>query len=94
VPAFERGQEPGVDRIEAEVIKLIATHMRFDPGDLSLASRLEDLGVESLDLADLIDQLETRFGRPIPSLYSEDAYVGAIGDIVQRVRDVLGEFKA
>ncbi len=78
-------------QLDAEIIAVIAAHMTFESADLTSASRLDDLGIESIDLVDLLFLLEERFGREFPEFSREGVYLGTIGDIATVVSLALGD---
>lgn len=54
------------DAIEREVIEIIARKKKLDPSTLSAATTFEDLGLDSLDAADLIFTVEDTFKIVVP----------------------------
>jgi acyl carrier protein len=52
--------------IERQVIALIARKKKLDPARISSASTFEELGLDSLDAADLIFTIEDTFNIVVP----------------------------
>jgi acyl carrier protein len=52
--------------IERQVIALIARKKKLDPARISSASTFEELGLDSLDAADLIFTIEDTFSIVVP----------------------------
>ncbi|MBI3403115.1 MAG: acyl carrier protein [Acidobacteria bacterium] len=52
--------------IERQVIELIARKKKLDPARISSASTFEELGLDSLDAADLIFTIEDTFKIVVP----------------------------
>ncbi len=57
--------ELNLNNIESEVILAISKKLRLDPGLIRVDSKLADLKLDSLDLAELLFALEDRFKRTI-----------------------------
>ena len=78
-----------------DVSKIIAQHCAADPASLTRDSRLDDLNIESLDLVEIIFEIEERFGIEVP----QNASAGSdsrlefvtVGEIVDGVTDILGQ---
>jgi acyl carrier protein len=72
------------DSIEQQIIDIVATKKKLDPSSISAASRLDELGLDSLDAADLLFTVEDTFGIVVP----DDAATSmkSIGDIIAGVR--------
>ena len=54
------------DSIESQVIAIIAKKRKLDPAVVTLDSTFEQLGVDSLDAADLLFSFEDTFGVVVP----------------------------
>jgi acyl carrier protein len=50
------------DQIEAQLIEIIARKKKLDPSVITLDSTFEELGMDSLDAADLLFTVEDAFG--------------------------------
>lgn len=68
------------DEVALKVRELLAETLHRDVGEIGLDSRLEDLGVASIDLITLVFELEDAFGR---TLEDEDiAGLTTVGSVV------------
>ena len=76
--------------LEQQVIGIIASAKNRDPADITVATPMEELGLDSLDGMSIIFDLENAFGIEVP----EDAAQRAetVGELVDGVR-VLVEAK-
>lgn len=72
------------DSIEQEIIAIIAHKKKMDPSAVSMASQLDELGLDSLDAADLIFTVEDTFGVVVPDEAATS--MKSVGDIVVGVR--------
>ncbi|MBQ1497038.1 MAG: acyl carrier protein [Sphingomonas sp.] len=70
--------------IEADVISLVRDAARVGDVPIDLDTSLEQLGIESLDMVELLFAIEDRFGIDVP--YNANA-VGESG--LAKVRDVV-----
>ena len=70
--------------IERQIIGLIARKKKLDPARISLASTFEELGLDSLDAADLIFTIEDTFKIVVP----DEAAVSmkSVGQVVAGVQ--------
>lgn len=64
------------DTIGERVVEVVARYQKVSPGDISLGTTFDELGMTSLDALGLIAELEEEFKTDIPN---EDAF---------RIRDV------
>ncbi|RVP08801.1 acyl carrier protein [Sinorhizobium meliloti] len=89
-----------VDQLESEVIAIIKNRVELESGDggtaalivsdLTLATELTSLGVDSLGLADIIWDLEQTYGIRIEMNTAEAwADLQNVGDIVAAIRGLL-----
>jgi len=65
------------------VFDVIAREQKCSPEDLSLETRLEDLGIDSLRAITIVYQLEERFEIEIPNELIET--IVTVGDIVTNI---------
>ena len=63
-------QEGKLEGLQSEVIATIARAVPMDPGKISRDSTFEQLGVDSLDVVNIIFELEHTFGIKIPDEFS------------------------
>lgn len=68
------------DVVQAEIYELIRKYSVADDLDLSDASEVETLGVDSIDLMEIVFRLEEKFGSEIDDTGMETVKV--LGDIV------------
>lgn len=54
------------DNLEQRVIEIIAKRKHLDPASVTAASTFEELGIDSLDAADLLFTFEDDFGIVVP----------------------------
>jgi acyl carrier protein len=75
------------DDLERKVIDLIARKKKLDPSGVTLDSTFEQLGVDSLDAADLLFTFEDAFGIVVP----DDVAVSMKGvrQVVDGLRQLL-----
>jgi acyl carrier protein len=75
--------------IAERVLKIIADTRGDVPGhEIATSASLVDLGMDSLDVADLVVRLETEFDIEIP--YGEDDQVKTVRDVVESVKRYVG----
>jgi acyl carrier protein len=72
------------ENIEADVISMVREAARVGDVPIDLDTSLEQLGIESLDMVELLFAIEDRFGIDVP--YNANA-VGESG--LAKVRDVV-----
>ena len=69
-----------------KIIALTAEHLGIDADSISeIASFKEDLGVDSLDLFELVMELEEEFGIEIPSEDLEN--LATVADVAKYIED-------
>lgn len=74
------------ESIEAQVIAIIAKKRKLDPATVTLDSTFEQLGVDSLDAADLLFTFEDTFGIVVPDEAAQSMKsVRQVVDGVQRL---------
>jgi acyl carrier protein len=73
--------------LEQKVIGIIASAKNRDPADITVATPMEELGLDSLDGMSIIFDLENAFDIEIP----EDAPVKAktVGELIEGVRTLI-----
>lgn len=77
------------DRSEtyAKVAEIIAQKLKIDKNSVALQSTLQDLGADSLDMAEIIIKLEEQFGIEINDQDAEKLHnVNDVVDYVQNLR--------
>ena len=71
--------------IEAKVKKIVASHLGGEEGKITLESSfVDDLGADSLDLVELMMEIEAAFGCDIPD--EEAGKILTVSDAVQYVQ--------
>ncbi len=76
------------EEIFEQVKEIIADRLGVDPDEIKMESRLiEDLGADSLDNAELVMNLEEKFGIEIPD--EDQAKIQTIEDIVNYIEEKL-----
>ena len=80
--------------VAAATIKVVASHLNIDQSTLSLDSQLDEFGVTSLQLAEIVIDLEDMFDIEIDQNTAEAwASLKTIGNLVDAVR-ALAEVKS
>jgi acyl carrier protein len=74
------------DDIEQAVIALIARKKHLDPATLTAASTFEQLGVDSLDAADLLFTFEDEFSIVVPDDVA--ASMKSVGQVAEALRQL------
>jgi acyl carrier protein len=83
-------REAGVtDALESRVIELIARKRKIDPSTVTLDSTFEQLGIDSLDAADLLFTFEDTFSIVVPDQTAQS--MRSIRDVVNGLRQVLAD---
>ncbi len=81
-PAIER------DELETKVVTAICELSSLEPSAVSLDSKLEELGIDSLNGFHLLCELEEDLGITIPD---DDAReLSVVRDVVERIRPLIG----
>lgn len=68
-----------MDTIE-KIRKIFKEKLDANPADVQLEKGLQDLGLDSLDMYEMIYEIETEFGVKIPD--TEVANLSTVGDLV------------
>jgi acyl carrier protein len=71
------------------VFKEIACYLRCDPADISSATRLEDLGIDSLGAISILYELEDKLDIEVPNEVFES--LNTVGDILTRLEQILAQ---
>jgi acyl carrier protein len=77
------------ESIESQVITLIAKKKKLDPAAISVDSTFEQLGVDSLDAADLLFTFEDTFGIVVPDDAAQS--MKSVRDVVDGVRRLVAD---
>jgi acyl carrier protein len=70
---------------------IAATKYSLDPATITPASTLESLGLDSLDLIELLFDVEDEFGIRVPQDGGSALKTATIADIVESIRKLLPE---
>lgn len=83
------------DGLAEGVIEKIKAHAAPEAGDITLATELTELGIHSLELTEIIFDIEDEFGIEI-DINTADAWsnLSNVGDIVEAVRTLVGKKNA
>lgn len=79
-----------MDDVAPKVIDILKKHMKEPRDDIGLSTALQDLKIESLDLAMIVFDLEDTFRIEIP--YNANEEVGdfkTVGSVVEKVRGLI-----
>jgi acyl carrier protein len=77
----------GADNLEPRVIALIAKKKKLDPATITAASTFEQLGVDSLDAADMLFAFEDEFKIVVPDEAAQS--MRSVGQVVEALRGIL-----
>lgn len=77
------------DTLETQVIDIIARKRKLDPATVTLDSTFEQLGIDSLDAADLLFTFEDTFSIVVPDSAAQS--MRSIRDVVNGLGQVLAD---
>ncbi len=79
------------DQLAATIVDKVKAHAAPDFGEVTLATPLTELGIHSLELTEIVFELEDEFGIEI-EMNTVDAWsnLSNVGDIVEAVRELVG----
>jgi acyl carrier protein len=75
------------DNLEQRVIGIIAKKKKLDPSTITAASTFEQLGLDSLDAADMLFAFEDEFKIIVPDESARS--MRTVGQVVEALRGVL-----
>ena len=75
------------DNLEQQVIALIAKKKKLDPASITTASTFEELGLDSLDAADLMFTVEDTFKVLVPDEAAQS--MRSVGEVVAGLRQLV-----
>ncbi len=79
-----------MDDVTTKIIEILKKHMKTPTDDISLETKLEDLEIESLDLAMIVFDIEDTFGIDIPYNANEEVEdFKTVGSVVERVSSLV-----
>lgn len=78
------------DALAEKVIEKIKSHAAPEVGEITVATQLTDLGIHSLELTEIIFDIEDEFGVEV-DISTSDAWadLSVVGDIVEAVRAIV-----
>ncbi len=79
-----------------DVKQIIANYMRLPQEDLSAGTRLQDIGVQSIDILELVFAFEKKFGVDLPFNLNENDqnWFATIADIANAIQSVKAESRS
>jgi acyl carrier protein len=77
------------DAIESQVIGIIAKKRKLDPASVTADSTFEQLGIDSLDAADLLFTFEDTFGIVVPDDAAQS--MKSVREVVDGVRRLVAD---
>ena len=77
------------DSIESQVISIIAKRRKLDPSTVTLDSTFAQLGIDSLDAADLLFTVEDTFGIVVPDETAQS--MKTVREVVEGIRRLTAE---
>ncbi len=77
------------DDIERQVIAAIAKKKKLDPATVTAASTFEELGLDSLDAADLMFTIEDTFKILVPDQAA--LTMKSVGEVITGVRQLVAQ---
>ncbi len=72
--------------IESAVVEVITREKKCAPEDINMETRLDELGIDSLQAITILYELEERFGLEIPNELMEN--LETVGDIVSGINKI------
>lgn len=84
-----------MDEVATKIIDILKKNMKDPSKSVSLETPLSDLGIESLDLAVIVFDIEDTFGIEIPYNANEEVEdFSTVGTVVDKVKSLIAESKA
>jgi len=77
------------DNLEQRVIGILAKRKKIDPAGITAATTFEQLGIDSLDAADLLFTFEDDFGIVIPDEAAQS--FRSVGQVVEGLRGLMAD---
>lgn len=79
-----------MDEVATKIVDILKKHMKDAKDDISMDTKLEELEIESLDLAMIVFDIEDTFGIEIPYNANEEVEdFKTVGSVVERVRGLV-----
>ncbi|MGD9868914.1 MAG: acyl carrier protein [Hyphomicrobiales bacterium] len=84
-----------MEEVATKIIDILKKNMKDPSKPVSLETPLSDLGIESLDLAVIVFDIEDTFGIEIPYNANEEVEdFSTVGSVVEKVKSLIAESKA
>ncbi|QDZ00138.1 acyl carrier protein [Nitratireductor mangrovi] len=78
------------DQLEADIVEKVAAHAGLDKNDISLSTDLMELGIHSLELTEIIFDIEEQYDVEIEMNTSEAwSKLKNVGDVVAALRKLI-----
>ena len=79
-----------MDEVATKIVEILKKHMKEPRDDIALSTELQDLSIESLDLAMIVFDIEDSFGIEIPYNANEEVEdFKTVGSVVDRVKSLI-----
>jgi acyl carrier protein len=80
-----------MDEVAADAVAIIAKRVPPDKRNLSMADRLEDLGIDSFSAVEMIYDLEEKFDVELPYNSNDNMPdLQTVGDLVEAIKKLIG----
>ena len=83
--------------LESDVIEIIAKQVNRDPASVKRDDRLQDLDIQSLDVAEIIFAIEEKFDIEVPYNANDSNAAGinfeSVGDVVDGIAKLVAKKK-
>lgn len=78
-----------------EIIAVVADHLDINPADLDESRTLEDLQIDSLDLVEIMFEVEETFDAPLISEIQEQRHqIHKFGDMLRITEELIRQHRA
>lgn len=75
--------------MDEQILEIIRKHMPEGDKPVTAATPLDDLAIESLDLVEIIFEIEDTFDIEIPYNANDEGEFTTVGQIVDRVKAIM-----
>lgn len=82
---MDRGANTVVMGITDDIVAMITERAGYPPGALQLSESLDNLGLDSMEVVELIFDIEEKFNIDIPVNANLDIESKTVGDLIQAV---------
>ena len=80
-----------MDEVAADTVAIIVKRVPPDKRNLSMADRLEDLGIDSFSAVEMIYDLEEKFDVELPYNSNDNMPdLQTVGDLVEVIKKLIG----